>query len=177
MNLRQKLFNLIIGSLLILAAVIIIADPVVGVDILAGFLSITLVAAGIREIVFFFQMGRFMVGGKTVFYTGIIMMDAGILAGAVLLMSKFYVLLYLVGFFAFYGVVTLLRAREEMHFEGSGWKYRILYAVVDLVIAVACVFFIRSTEMMGYIYAGGLIFTALSRFALMRRRVVGVYIQ
>ena len=177
MRIRQMIYNLVIGILFLLGALMIILNPIDGVYVLAGALSLSLIVAGIREIVLYFMLGRLMVGGKALFYTGIIVMDGGILAGAVMLMSKFYVLLYLVGFFAFYGVVTLLRAKEDRNFEGSGWKLRMLIALLDLGVAVACIFFIRSAEMLGYIYAGGLILTAFSRFALMGRKPVGVYIQ
>ena len=173
----KKIIQILIAVGIFLVALILILAPEGALEIVATILCILLLAAGIRYLVIFFLMARYMVGGRTIFFTGLILLDMSFLCGVVLERSHKLLLLYLVGMHAFYGVVQLLRALEEKKYETAAWKFKLLTASVNLVISVACIFFIRQESTMALIFAGGLIYTAIVRIIEAFRKEEEVVIQ
>ena len=161
MGVTKKIIQ-IAGALgIFLVALILIAAPEGALEIVATILCLFLLAAGIRYLVIYFLMARHMVGGRMILLTGLIILDMSFLCGVVLERSHRLILLYLVGMHAFYGVVQLLRALEAKKYETAAWRFKLLTALVNLLISVACIFFIRQEDTMALIFAVGLIYSAI----------------
>ena len=122
MNKRQKALDVIAGLLQITVAVIVVAMPDIGFRIAFDFLVVYSIFIGIKELAFYFTMARHMVGGKTILYRGLIMLNFGIFF---LSMSdnvpQSFIVVYLMGVHEFGGVMRIMRARESSSF-GSAWK-------------------------------------------------------
>ena len=176
MNVIKKISEILIGLAILFAAVSLILEPKDAAEVIGAIIGITLFVIGIRYLIFYSTMARHMVGGRMIFYTGLIILDLSLLSTVILQKSHRYILLYLVAVYAFYGVVQLLRSFEGKKHENPSWKFKFLFAVVDLVICVACIFFIRSESTMSVIYAIGLVPTGVSRIveAFKREETVGI---
>ena len=177
MGLMKKIIQIIIAIGILLVALILILAPKGALETVAAIISLLLFVAGVRYMVMYFTLARHMVGGRALFYIGLIMLDVSILSGLVLQKSQRLILLYLVGMHAFYGVVQLLRAFEAKKYETSAWRFKLLNALVNLAISVACIFFIRQENTMALIFAAGLIHTAIVRVIAAFRKEEEVVIQ
>ena len=177
MGMTKKIIQIIISVGILLIALTLILVPEGSLEIVATILCLLLFVAGIRYMAIYFIMARHMVGGRALFYTGLIILDLSFLCSVVLQKSDRLLLLYLVGMHAFYGVVQMLRAFEAKKYETSAWRVKMMNAVINLLICAACIFFIRQESAMTLIFAGGLIHTAVVRVIAAFRREEDVVIQ
>ena len=177
MSIGQKIIQLGIGVAILLGAIFLILIPDESVEVLAGLLAIMLFIAGIQYMVLYFTMARHMVGGRNIFYTGLIILDLSFIGGSILTKDQQYMLLYFVGMQAFYGVIQLLRAFENKRYENAAWRMKCFNAVISLLIAVTCLFFIKSTDTMIIIYGIGMVHTALTRILSALKREEPAVIQ
>lgn len=177
MSKLQRATNIATGILMIICAVLMALHPKAGYVIVILFMCITLTLAGIRMIIYYFTMARHMVGGMSILYRGIILYDFGLLSGTLIGASQVYILLYLVGVHLFSGAVDIMRTLEARHYEGASWRLRLSHGIMNILIAVACLVFIRSTDVAVYIYCFGLIYSAIMRIVTAFRRTAIVYIQ
>ncbi len=162
MSLGRRIRDIGIGVLKIILGMILILAPGNGHLVVALVLGVALLIYGIRNIIYYFTMARFMVGGRMILYLGVLILDA---AGVFIILandSVFYIMIYLIVIFLASGVIDLLRALEEKQMFVSAWKIQLVSAVVNLLVVVACIIFIRSEEICIYIYAGGLMYSALA---------------
>lgn len=159
-----RLGNFILGAVIFLGAIVMICFPLDAIEVIATLIALSLLVVGVRYMILYFSLARHMVGGRAVFFYGLMALDLAILSGMVLSMDQRYVVLYLVGTHAFYGVIQLLRVFEERRFETVSWRVKMASALTNLVICLSCIFFIRSTDIMVYIYCASLIGSAILRF-------------
>ena len=75
-------------------------------------LSCWLTIYGLKDIIYYFTMARFMTGGRMLLYKGILFFDFGVVTASLSSFPKIYVILYLVGIYGFLGLVRILRALE-----------------------------------------------------------------
>ena len=177
MSTGQRFINVFTGLLTIALGIYLILDPADGFTVVATILSFSLSVCGIRYLVYYFTMARHMVGGKLMLYVSIIALDLGIFTASLLDTPNFYIILYLIGMHAFSGVIDILRGLEARSYGGASWKLSIAHGAVSILIAIACVVFLRSVNVLVYIYAAGLIYSALMRIAAAFRRTAIIYIQ
>ena len=170
MSTGQRFINVFTGLLTIALGIYLILDPADGFTVVATILSFSLSVCGIRYLVYYFTMARHMVGGKLILYVSIIALDLGIFTASLLDTPNFYIILYLIGMHAFSGVIDILRGLEARSYGGASWKLSIAHGAVSILIAIACVVFLRSVNVLVYIYAAGLIYSALMRIAAAFRR-------
>jgi len=173
----QRIENIALGIFAILLSVVMIRLPNEGFYIAALILCLTLLTMGVRSLLYYFTMARHMVGGKAVLFRGVIVLDLAFFTLTLNDIPRIYLILYLLSYHAFFGVVDVLRALEARQFEAPGWKLNMGYGLVNIGIAVACGFFIRSVEMIVYVYAVGLIYSGVERIITSFRRTAVVYIQ
>lgn len=126
-------------------------------------ISIGLAIAGIKDIVFYFTMARHMVEGKMILIQGVIIFDFAIITGSLADAPKIYILLYLIGIHAFSGVVEILRAMESRREVDGPWKMKFFHGVVNFILAIACLIFIRHSNTALVIYSLGLMYSAVIR--------------
>ena len=171
----QRVRDILLGIIMIAVAgvLFILGESVYWVII--SVLSIVYTFRGLSTIVYYFSMARFMNGGRSILYKGVIMLDFGILTGTLTDVPRIYILLYLVAIHAFSGAVELLRAREAASYGGA-WKLKMFHGILDLGMALMCIVFISHLNIAVIIYAFGLVYSAILRIITACRRTRLIYI-
>jgi len=173
----QRTLNIMLAEILIMLSIIMIALPKYGYRIMTLLLCLTLIITGLRYLIYYFTMSRFMVGGRYMFFFGIIILDFGAFTATLLSVPKIYVLGYLILTYVLAGVISFLRAREAKQYGAASWKGKFVYGVIQFVIAVISLIFIRNTQVLVGIYSAGLIYSAIMRIIAALRTTAIVYIQ
>ncbi len=145
--------------------------------IVVSILSLGLAIAGIKDIVFYFTMARHMVEGKMILIQGVIIFDFAIITGSLADVPKIYILLYLIGIHAFSGVVEILRAMESRRTVDGPWKMKFSHGIVNFILAIACLIFIRRSHTALIIYSLGLMYSAVIRLFDAFRKTAFVVIE
>ena len=117
-----------------------------------------------------------MVGGRTSLYIGVIMLDLGIVTATLTDVPHFIVMLYLIAIHAFSGIVEVLRALEAQRYKSS-WRLKLSHGLLNIVIAIACIVFIRHMHIAVVVYCSGLIYSAAMRIITAHRTRRLAYIQ
>jgi uncharacterized membrane protein HdeD (DUF308 family) len=164
---------------MLLGSWILIDDPESGFYIIAAFLSFSLTVYGIKSLIYYFTMARNMVGGKTIFYKALIMVDLGIFTITAINIPKIYLVCHLLITYGFSGLVDMLRAVEDKKLGAPSWKMSFLYGLGNLLVAVTALRCIRnqSSWMVVYIYSAGLAYSAVMQMISSFRKTAIVYIQ
>jgi|GEM_PF-454045 len=173
----DKIGSLLVSLIMIAFAVTLFAFPQEGIAVVVAVLSAALVIGGIRMFVYYFSMARHMVGGLTILYRAIILLDLGLFTATLNSIPLPYVMLYLASIHAFSRAVGIMRTLESKRVGTGSWRLRLLHGVVDLLQALLCLIFIGSVQLAVYIYVAGLIYSAIFRIITAFRRTAIVYIQ
>ncbi len=164
MTLFQRIKRILFSVCMFAAALFFILNPSDDTYmIIVGILSIGLAIAGIKDIAFYFTMAKNMVGGKMILIQGVIVLDFAMVTFSLVDVPKFYILLYLIGIHAFSGVVEVLRAMEARRAVDGPWMLKFSHGVVNLILAIACLIFIRRSNTALIIYSIGLMYSAVVR--------------
>ena len=158
----QRIKNVLIGILIILGAVILIAFPEEGIIITASILSLSLFVYGIKTLML---------------YLAVVVLDLGMFTMMLTNIPKMYIALYLVVVYAFSGAIDILRALEAKKYQAPSWRFSLISGIINVVIAILCIVFIGSTNMIVYLYSAGLIYSAIARIITAFRKTAIVYIQ
>ena len=173
----QRIKNVLIGVLIILGAVILIVFPEEGILITASILSISLFVYGIKTLINYITLTRHMVGGRIMLYLAVVVLDLGMFTMMLTNIPKIYIALYLVVVYAFSGAIDILRALEAKKYQAPSWRFSLISGIISVVIAILCIVFIGSTNMIVYLYSAGLIYSAIVRIITAFRKTAIVYIQ
>lgn len=176
MSTGRKILNLIIALVLLVSGILIFFMGTSMLSVIALILFVMLVAIGIRELVYFFTMARYMVGGRMILYIGILILDAAFFALSIFNDSPVIIMIYLIIAYAVSGVFDILHAMEEKRMGDPAWKRTLAFAIGNLVIAVACGVFIKSPDIAVLVFAGGLIYAAIMRIVSTFKRNAVIYI-
>lgn len=163
MSTAGRIGSIILGSVQIALAVILVLVPKDGYLIVAAILGVLLFAYGIRNIVYYFAMARHMVGGRLILYFGLLILDAGALILALSDVPPFYVMIYLIVIRALTGTIDILRSFEQKNMKVPAWKGMFISGIIHILTAIACAIFIKSADIAVYIYAAGLVYSAVTR--------------
>ena len=177
MSSGQRIKNVLIGVLIILGAVILIAFPEEGIIITASILSLSLFVYGIKTLIYYITMTRHMVGGRIMLYLAVVVLDLGMFTMMLTNIPKMYIALYLVVVYAFSGAIDIMRALEAKKYQAPSWRFSLISGIISVVIAILCIVFIGSTNMIVYLYSAGLIYSAIARIVTAFRKTAIVYIQ
>lgn len=178
MTLFQRIKGFFIGFMMLVAAIIFIVNPNDDAyKFVIAVLSTWLAIKGIKDIVFYFTMARHMIGGKMILIQGVIVLDFALLTGSLSDVPKIYILLYLIVIHAFSGVVEVLRAMEAKRVVEGPWKMKFSHGVVNFLLALSCLVFIRQTHTALIIYSIGLAYSALMRIVGAFRRTAFILIK
>lgn len=161
MSLGRRIKEIVVGLLKIVLGIILIAVPDDGHFIVSVILGISLLIYGIRNLIYYITMARFMVGGRLILYLGVLLVDGAGLLMAFSDVPTVYIMIYLIVIYAVSGMIDLMHALEEKSMQVSTWRFQMSIAIINLLIVVACFAFIWSGRICVYIYAGGLIYSAL----------------
>ena len=141
------------------------------------FLAASLILRGISELIYYFTMAKYMVGGKLILFIGAVFFDFGIFTLSLSDESKLFVLAYLLGFHAFAGLVNVLRALEAKRYKSTSWRINMAQGVASILTALICMIFYRNETLLVYCYCAGMIYSAALRIYSAFRRTAVVYIQ
>ncbi|SCY38243.1 Short repeat of unknown function [Lachnospiraceae bacterium XBB2008] len=176
MTLGKRILKIITGLVMIGFAILLILIPDIAFSMIVGVLALTLVLYALRSIIFYFSMGRHMVGGTRLLIRGVIMLDLGLFAYSLYDVPRIYIVLYLLFIHLFAGVVDVLGALDAKKLEAGSWKLKMATGVINIVVGILCLVFIRSVTMLDYIYCSGLIITALSNIISAFKRTAVLYV-
>jgi uncharacterized membrane protein HdeD (DUF308 family) len=121
-----------------------------------------------------------MVGGKSLLFRGIIMLDLAVFTISMVDDPRMYIIFYLLGIHAFSGVTGVLRALEARRYGAPSWRWTMVLGIGNFTIAVLAVvagFFLPDTKDLVYLYAGCLFYSACVQIASAFRKTAIVYIQ
>ena len=175
----QRLGNIVTAIVMIIFAILLALDPVGGIAVVASVFSITFTLRGFQGLLYYFSMARSMVGGKAALYRGIIMLEIGIFTATIVNDSSYIIILYVAGMHAFSGLIDVLRAREAKA-VGASWRFTTAFGVTNILMAVMVIvsgIFMNEQRVAIYVYAAGLLYSAILRIASALRRTAIIYIQ
>ena len=95
MNSIQRIKKFLSGLGMLLGSLILAAKPEDGYYIIAFLLSISLLLSGVRNLIYYFNMARNMVGGKTILYRALILTDLGLFTITSITIPKIYLICHL----------------------------------------------------------------------------------
>ena len=176
MNSRQRILAVLTGVAMLITSAILFLMPEDGIYIVAIILAATLLLIGGQLLIYYCTMARRMVGGKSVLLIGVFLVDFGVFTVTLFDEPGIIVILYLVGWYAFSGVVDILRAAEAFKHKGA-WRLKACSGIIYILVAVGCMFNTDNQPMLTLIYSAGLFFSAITRIISAFRKTEIVYIQ
>lgn len=175
MTAAKRFFNIVSGLMLLLCSAGMLLFPEVGYAFVILFLDISLLLYGLRLLVYYFTMARFMVGGIATFYKSIIVIDFGLFVFGLERIPQKYAMLYLIACLGFSGLVDILRSVEARRLSAP-WRLHICYGFLKVATALTCLFYLNSMRMVTFLYCIGLIHSATLAFINAFRKTAIVYI-
>jgi uncharacterized membrane protein HdeD (DUF308 family) len=175
----ERIKEILIGIVMISMSLYMLHEPRRGFRIIILVFSVTLLLTGIRSILYYIDMGRHMVDGRTALYKGVILADLSSLGLMLNNFSTLYIVLYLVSIHAFSGGVDVFGAVQAKKLD-TPWRGKLIEGLVNLAVAGFCVYYgfvIKDKDSVVYIYAAGLLYSAVSRIIAAFRKTAIVYIQ
>lgn len=160
MRISKRILHILIALGLVLVGVLLISLEEDGPEVIALILGIAMLIYGIRCVAAYFTKFRYMVGGKSQLYIGILSLDLGLLIGSSFNQSAFLILLILLGIRLLTGVIDLMRALESRK-NGAPWVMKLLSAIVSLVTVILGVIYFRNPQTAFTIFCIGLFFSAV----------------
>lgn len=173
----QRAESFIVGMIMLLSGAVMLLFPEEGFNCIAVILGVSLILKGVQSLVYYFVMARFMVGGKAILFTGVMILDFGIFTFSMIDERKIYILIYLIAFHGFSAVVNLLKGVREKTSHTGSWRIDLFQGTGNLLIILVCFLFRQSSEILVFLYCGGLFYSAALRIIGALRRNEIVYIQ
>ena len=177
MSNAKRVWKVLTGIITILCCVLMIQHPDDGFYIVVLILDITLLLYGLRLLIYYFRLARYMVGGIMTLYKSIIVIDFGLFIFGLSTTPQKYVMLYLIISFVFYGAVDIIDAAGARKLGAASWKYQMFYGLVKVVIGIVCIFYLDNMRSATLVYCIGLIHSALSDIVSAFRKTAIVYIE
>ena len=173
----QRARELLGGLLMLAAGVLVICRPATGIRLIMLIIIVTMILKGLGSLSFYITMARHMVGGKLQLYKGIILLDIGMFFMTLDDVPIIYLMLYLLVANLISGVIEILGAREARQLEAGSWKTKMAIGAADVLFGLASIFCLGRPNLLVYIYATGLVYSAVLRIVSALRRSAIVYIQ
>jgi hypothetical protein len=128
----QRIQKFLSGLGMLLGSIILALEPENGYHIIAFLLSISLTGSGIRFLFYYFTMARNMVGGKSILYRALILMDLGLFTWTTINIPKIYLICHLLISHGFSGLVDMLKAVEDKKLQSSSWRMSFIYGLGNI---------------------------------------------
>lgn len=177
MNIAQRILSIVIAAMLVFSAIIVLTLPEFGYLPVVFLLAASLGLAGVRSLIYYFTMARHMVGGRMSLYIAVLTLDLAAFSLAMADAAPVYIVLYLFATHLFSGGIDIMRALEAKKYKAKSWRFRLASGIVNIAVGFACIVFIKHMEVAIWIYALGLIYSAVQRVISAFRRTSVVYIQ
>ena len=172
----QRIANFALSLLMIVCGVLLLFEPRDGLVIVAAVLGIAFVIYGLRKLVYYLTMARHMAGGLSILFMAVIVLDISVFALAIIADPRISIVLYLVVYNLYTGVLAIARGVESKLFE-SRWALSVLHGLVNIALAVLCVAFVGSDQIVVAIFCIGLFYNAVVRLVSVFKPTEIIYIQ
>lgn len=180
MNRRQRIQSFFIGLAMLLCCAVMIHSPQLGYFAAAIMIILSMLSYGVKLLIYYQTMARHMVGGKAMLFLGVLVLDFGVFVTSMVDNPMLFLLVYLLLFHGFSGVVSVMRSREAKFYSTASWVLNLLVGIVNLGVALGAVvaaLVLRSVQVLGYLYFLGMLYAAFMRIVSAFRRTEVVYIQ
>ena len=139
----QRITSAVTGIVLLLVSAGMIYLGKEGFYLVLALLTISLTAAGLRQLYYYLTMARHMVGGWKILFQGVVILDLGMIT---LTLSTAdihprYIMLYLIGVNLFNAAVDILKALEARRLDAPAWEFTLSAGGLELFLAVLGLFF------------------------------------
>lgn len=172
----QRIANLVFSLLMIVCGIVLLLDPQNGLVAVALVLGLALLVYGVRTLVYYLTMARHMAGGFALLFVAVITIDIAVFALVLVNDPRLSIVLYLVSYNVFTGVISIARGIESKLF-GSRWILNVAHGLVNIALAVLCLAFVESDQIVIAIFCIGLFYNACVRLASAFRPTEIIYIQ
>lgn len=180
MNKFQRIKNIFFGISLISFAILLLLIPEESFSAIVSILCLSLLLYGFKLLWYYVSMARHMVGGKSFLYQSIIVLDLALFTLSVISMSSFYIMIYLMGVYAFAGAIDILRALEAKKNRSPYWKMKFSSGCIRVIATIALFIpgiILQKTDILVYGYCLNLVYAAVMRIISAFRRTAIIYIQ
>lgn len=164
------------GILMLLSVAILITDTEDGYLFIVAFLSVYLFAYAVNQLIYYFSLARYMVGGKVILCKALILLDLSIEVLFLSAVPKYYVMFYLVLIMVFAGFVDVLRALETKNNNGRNWKIKLVQGIITIGVALFSVPFVSTTNIVIYLFCISFVSSAITKISESFRKNSLVYI-
>ena len=161
MSYGQRIRSFMAGIGMLLAVLILLLAGNNGVSLIVLILAFSLILRGVRSLI----------------YAGVFLIDFGIVSISLADEARIYIFLYLAGWNAFSGLISLLRAWEAFRNKGRSWIMNALYGIVNIAILVCCFIYWNNPATLASLYCAGLAYSGILKIINAFRRTEIVYIQ
>ena len=172
----QRVKSVVTGVLMLLSAAVLGILGIDGYSFIALMLSLSFLIYGIRRLVYYFRMGRHMVGGRSLLYIGVITFDLGVFTLSIADDSQVFIVLYLFVVHLVSGGLGVAQGVQAKMTDAPLWKSGMGGGILNLLLALACLAFVWVPDVVVYVYAAGLAYAAVLRIASAFRRTAIIYI-
>lgn len=176
MSTAKRVIKILSGLMTIICSILMMRHPDVGCYIVVLILDVSLLLFGLRLLIYYFTMARYMVGGIATLYKSIIVIDFGLFVFGLSTLPQRSIMLYLIGCLTFSGAIDILDALMARKLEGS-WKYQFSYGAIEIIVSIVCLFFLDSFKILTVVYCAGLIESAIMKMIGALRKTAIVYIE
>lgn len=172
----QRIKNIALSALMIACCVVLLLNPKDGVVIVTVVLGVAIMLYGLRKLVYYITMARHMAGGLSLLFIAVVAIDVGSFALFVVEDPHIAIVLYLVVYNVYTGVLSIARG-VEAKLMGSRWVHRVVHGLVNIALALLCVAFSASDQIVIYIFCIGLFYSAVTRLISAFKPTEIIYIQ
>ena len=177
MNRMQKIRSFLIGVGMLACAVAMMANPGQGIYAVMLLLGTSLFLRGLRKVVSFFTMARFMVGGNSILYRGMIQADCGLFFAMLADIPRIYAMIYLLAGYAVSGLAKIYGAVYARRMGAANWRIRLFWGIFHVLVFAVCLFFLSSVKALVAVYCIGLVSSGIMHITNAFRRTAIVYIR
>ena len=119
----QKLKNASFGIIMIITAIVMAIYPRDAYEYVIAFMAMGFLVSGVAKLGYYFTMARYMVGGRSILYSAVIILDFGMLILGFTSLPGIYLAFYLGVMHLISGGVDLYNAIEAKRLSAPSWKW------------------------------------------------------
>jgi uncharacterized membrane protein HdeD (DUF308 family) len=170
-----KIKNLVIGLAMLVFAVLLFLNPTYGPPVIIALTAIGLLLEGISSLIFYCTMAVHMTGGRKLLFRSILILDLGAFLLTGFTGSSTLIMMYLMGFLAVSGGISIIRALESKK-EGAPWKGKVAGGAIAIAAFIVGSIFMSNPLTMVIIFCLGLLYSGINRIVNVFRKTAVIYI-
>jgi len=177
MTKMMRIRNIIVSLIMIFISLVLFIDGDEGFTVVSVFLCLSLFATAIKELYYYFSMARYMVGGRRVFYKGVVLLSFAFSAITFDDLPKIAVLVYLVALLFIGNLFDVLGALDLKKVGSNKWISKFCVGMLGIILSIVCLLYYKKPEIVTYMYAVGLFYTSVAKIINSCRKTSIIYIQ